>query len=370
MSELKELHQEAMNLAEQAEIAKLRGGNNVDELFHRAFEFEREAAEMLHWRLDAEPTRSVLYRSAASLALNCGQLRQAEQLICAALAGEPPNEIAEELRDLLEQVNFRRHLELRGWSLGNDEVQVSLAGKAVGYGIASSDQVVDRIQNFEKLVYRTAERKLGTKYREGGQPNKNVREDYGVFVSVPRAASFAVSLQIGLPKDQPALDLGILDELLACLELLQAADDELLHRRIADEPYYRNFIGLARQLAPDGKDISLVGITAARNGAQKNIELTRTRETISLVPQSLPSEQIEEQIIRVSGILKFADDTKRDMGQIRLVNNDGATSKIIVPEGMMDDIVRPLWKDEVEVLGFQRGKEIHLQDITRLKPRN
>jgi hypothetical protein len=47
-----------------------------------------------------------LHRSAAALALECGVLREAERLIAAALSGDPPNEIAEELRDLLEQVYF------------------------------------------------------------------------------------------------------------------------------------------------------------------------------------------------------------------------------------------------------------------------
>jgi hypothetical protein len=354
-----------MDLAEQAEIAKLRGEGDVAKLFSRAFELEQRAANMLVAKLDAEPTRSVLFRSAASLALNCGQLRQAEQLIATALSGEPPDEIANELRDLLEQVHFQRHLDLRGWNLEGDEIQVSIAGKAVGYGIASSNQVVDRIQNFEKLIYRTAERKLGAKYREKGQPGKKVREDYEIYVSVPRAASFAVSLQVGRTKDQTALDLGVLDELLTCLELFEAANDEELRHRIPDEPYYVNFVGLARQLAPDGEDVRLVGFTANRNGEQKKVALTRTRDTVSLRPQSPSLEDTGEQVVSVSGTLKYADNTKRT-GRIRLVSSDGKTYNVVVPEGMMDDIVRPLWNDEVEVVGVQRGKDIYLQDINRL----
>jgi hypothetical protein len=35
-------------------------------------------------------------------------LREAERLIAVALSGDPPDEIAEELRDLLEQVYFDR----------------------------------------------------------------------------------------------------------------------------------------------------------------------------------------------------------------------------------------------------------------------
>lgn len=366
MSDLKTLHREAMDLAEQAEIAKLRGEGDVVGLFGRAFEFERRAAAMLASQLDAEPTRSVLYRSAASLALTCGEFRQAEQLVATALSGEPPEEIAEELRNLLDQIHFQRHLDLRGWSLEREEIQFSMAGNAVGYGVASSEQFIERIQNFEKLIYRTAERQSGVKYREKGQPSKDIRESVGVLVSVPRAASFAVSLQVGLMKDQPTFDLGVLDELLTCLELFETNQDEQLQRRIPDTAYYTNFFGLARQIAPDGNDVNLVGLTALRGGEQRKLALTRTRDTVSLSPTALP-EQNEEQRVRVVGTLRYADDTKQSTRQIRLVSSDGEKHLIIVPEGMMDDIVRPLWGDEVEVRGVKRGKKIHLEDIFRLE---
>jgi hypothetical protein len=74
-----------------------------------AFEQERfsrgeaspTAANLVAEQLDFEPTRSVLHRSAASLAVECLQLREAERLIGQALAGNPPPDIADELRDLL-----------------------------------------------------------------------------------------------------------------------------------------------------------------------------------------------------------------------------------------------------------------------------
>jgi hypothetical protein len=43
----------------------------------------------------------VLHRSAASLAVECLQLREAERLIRRALAENPPLDIADELRNLL-----------------------------------------------------------------------------------------------------------------------------------------------------------------------------------------------------------------------------------------------------------------------------
>jgi hypothetical protein len=96
------LHNEAMDLAEAAALARLRhDGDSAASLSRRAFELERRAAGAYEGDISHEPTRSVLHRSAASLAIDCGEIREARRLITAGLSGNPPWEIAEELRDLL-----------------------------------------------------------------------------------------------------------------------------------------------------------------------------------------------------------------------------------------------------------------------------
>jgi hypothetical protein len=51
----------------------------------------------------------MLQRSAAVLALECGELREAERLIGRALAGNPPINIANEMWDLLgEEIYSQR----------------------------------------------------------------------------------------------------------------------------------------------------------------------------------------------------------------------------------------------------------------------
>ena len=73
MNKVQELHRAAMNLAEQADLAKLRGENRqVQNALRQALKLESEAAQMVADDLDSEPTRSVLHRSAASLAMECG----------------------------------------------------------------------------------------------------------------------------------------------------------------------------------------------------------------------------------------------------------------------------------------------------------
>jgi tetratricopeptide (TPR) repeat protein len=118
MSQMSDLHREAMALADEADRLRRQGNfPSAQEQLRRAFESERRAAEMSGAEMELEPTRSVLHRSAAALALECGEYREAERLIAAALAGNPPEQIAEELRDLLAQVYFDRPPRARRRSL-------------------------------------------------------------------------------------------------------------------------------------------------------------------------------------------------------------------------------------------------------------
>ena len=125
MSQIQDLHRQAMDLAEQADLKKLRGETaQVQELLQQALKLESEAAGMVANDITAEPTRSVLHRSAATLAVECGELSLAERLIARALAGAPPSGIAAELKDLFIQINLRNYLDRQGVTLTEDQLQL------------------------------------------------------------------------------------------------------------------------------------------------------------------------------------------------------------------------------------------------------
>ena len=114
MNQIQDLHKQAMDLAEMAQVAKLRNNSDLAaQLCRQAFEKERLAAELITNDLTAEPTRSILYRSAATLAIDCGEIHSAERLITVALSGNPPTEIAEELKDLFVQINIHKYFARR-----------------------------------------------------------------------------------------------------------------------------------------------------------------------------------------------------------------------------------------------------------------
>jgi DEAD/DEAH box helicase domain-containing protein len=103
------LHDEAMALTDQALVAQRRGDEaEARWFFSRALELETQAAESVPVAVEAEPTRSILFRSAATLALRCGMVEAATTLAQAGLEGDPPASIAAELRTLADATGGRR----------------------------------------------------------------------------------------------------------------------------------------------------------------------------------------------------------------------------------------------------------------------
>ena len=348
-----------MEYADEAFFARRKGQEDLaKDYFEKAFLAEKNAADQVA-DTDLEPTRSVLHRSAATLALDCGRVREAEILVSVALAGEPPHVIAEELRDLQEKVQFERHLELRGISLGDDQLQISFAGKAVGKGFAPKSAIFTRVSELEKLVDRTSARILDQEYSERISSPKTI----GFYISTPRAASFSLTLQIGIGANPRLPNFGddkqIIDELMICMDLLQRQKTQELNERIPDPAYYRNFVGLAKKIAPDGDEISLVGLTSVRSGAERRVSFSLQQEEIPELPKPEsvdPDIEVLDIKRSVSGNLLYADALKGNQN-VKLEEIDGKTWTILVPKGLMEDIVRPYWGMYVCVRGFRVKKK-------------
>jgi len=99
-----------MELTDLALLARKRGDRDVaHKYFYEAFLLERTAAEVFRGKPEFEPTRTILYRSAANLALDIGDSAEAERLAHMALTGNPPPELREELWSLLDQIRTLRH---------------------------------------------------------------------------------------------------------------------------------------------------------------------------------------------------------------------------------------------------------------------
>ncbi len=358
-----------MELADEAFFAKRRGNlDQAKKLIYEAFKEERTAAEHLRDYYSSEPSRSILYRSAASLALECGENREAEKLVALGLSGDPPPEIANELRHLFDEINFQKHLELNQISLSENEMQVSIAGNSVGYGITLSEIFIKKISDIEKLIIRTIERLSHHQFRERGPVKKEVAQT-GVYIAgAVRAGSVAVTLRIGQQLGLPGIG-GIasqaIDEVIDCIKLLDQGETESIRERIPEQNYYNNFVGLAKQIAPDGYKITTVGLTRTNHTGSRKVALRKIQKNIQLEYPEINLQKTLNQKgipVTVKGNLLFANALHKGETTIKLrAAKENYT--IIVPPGMMDDIVKPLWHREVSVSGLRYDKSISLQEI-------
>jgi len=105
VSDTRELHNRAMDLFELG-LLTARAGKSAESrrLFNEALERETAAADSVAADYELEPTRSILHRSAASMALRIGDVQKAKQYVEAGLAGNAPEDIREEMAVLREQI--------------------------------------------------------------------------------------------------------------------------------------------------------------------------------------------------------------------------------------------------------------------------
>lgn len=349
--ELKRIHRMAMEAVDRADIARRAGDPVAEQQFlGLALELETQAANMLVFAVTVEPTRSVLYRSAASIAMRTRNYREAERLIAHGLSGEPPEEIAEELRDLYEQVTFERHLELRGITLQEGEFQLTLSGPGIGLGMAPSEHAYQRLATMQKMIYRTAERVSNLPFRQKGAPATEIKDLYETYISMPRAASFALTVRLGVKNDVFGQQNTVVREVIQNLRLVQTDHLDTLHAAIRDEAYYNNFVALATELAPDGKDVTQVGISTET----ENVALQRTRDvvrkTINAHHDAPVDNGTEAEVSEITGTLHLVDGRGKD-DLVRLTDEQGGKWTVHVAPGLMDDVVAPNWRKQVRVTG-------------------
>ena len=106
MDSINQLHEEAMNMAENAFLAQQKGDKMAFvQLSKKAFLLEKEAALLLQNKLDAEPNRSVLFKSAAFLAFDAQEYQECRDMITYTLLGKPDNIIKAEMNQLFDEVS-------------------------------------------------------------------------------------------------------------------------------------------------------------------------------------------------------------------------------------------------------------------------
>ena len=135
------IHEEAMSFSDKAQIAQIEGADEskILDFLGKAFELEEKAAMLLRNEKEDLVTRTVLFRGAAVLALDCNKLSKAEKLIELGLSGEAPPQFADELRNLKRVVDERR-AEMRKVNLSLKQPQDSFTTTSIFHADGDSRQ--------------------------------------------------------------------------------------------------------------------------------------------------------------------------------------------------------------------------------------
>ena len=357
MSNIREIHRQAMEIADQAFIARRKG---LDEeaipLFQDAYQMEFEAAQ----QTTKEPSRSILYRSAATLAFHGQLLRESEKAIALGLSGNPNPETANELRELFERINFQRHLSLQGLQLNSSEIQMSIIGNAIAQGMARIEDVVARIEDVKRLIIRTAQR-INQKPFSKMAKSKDYG-NYSLFMSPPRVGSFAVTLHVGQPQQEvfPEIDdrESVIDEVIFNLSLLNENRIDELQNAIPEKPYFESFLGIAKNLAPDGDKVRMVGLTAFRRHKEISVDFSIVSKDIKVVMEEFledpNTEQESREEVQLTGELVIGDAISN---KIKVKDDKQKSHTIEVSEAIAEDVVRPYFGSRVVVDAIRLNKK-------------
>ncbi len=342
------LHSEAMELSDRSFVAR-RYGDREDYLRYTRMALEKEAAAAdLMSDEHIEPTRSVLHRSAATLAWRCAEYDKAKRLVYRALAGNPPVDIEFELNDLLGDIK----LALSSIHLSDKHIRLTLDGNDIAFGRAPAKLLATRILSIEDMLHVTANAPIPLYYDAVG------------------AASFFVDLTVSRESQQTLPGFDNFDELVEpliySLDLLNRGRLDALEEKITDPRQFGDFVKAARKLAPDGNSISSVNLQASIAGSVQAITFERSQDELSEIPlPDVPKEILKirptEKPVRKIGFLQRADGSDGSVCELH-TENDGIWI-IEVDEDIIHQILGKYWKRRVEVEGQRMKRTRSLKRI-------
>lgn len=362
--QIDQIHDSAMVKAQDAMVARFRGDETTSQaLYSEAFELEVKAASALIADYDYEPTRSVYFRSAANIALLLSQFREAERMAAFGLSGNPPAEIAEELREVYENANFQRHLELSGAILEDEQFEMTVVGNAVGHGFIDESVWTSRLDAMGKILARTIQRKNNCSFDD-----KSLAKEYRIAYGVPEAACYAMPFRLIRPNNtlfhKYATAREIVSEVFECLDLFETKGEEGVQAHIADEKFSNHFIALARAIGPDGKNVKQVGLINPAIRTEP-VALRTVRKGRKVSTQKHDTEPVQQEF---HGVLLFADKTRDNQkNTVKIKDSEGNLHQFLVPEELIDDIVKPLWGQSVSIWATIKKEKKTLVEIEAVK---
>ena len=366
MSKMLGHHTQAMDLAAQATIGfpmEPVDESRRRELFKQALASGLKAITELDKLEYHDLTYSVIHRSIAATALDCGEYQLAEQLAAKPIARGPHPSIVRELRDVMHKAEFQQRLEDEGLTLAMDEIEMSLDGPAVGNdGIISWSDWRRRISTVMDFMEKTVRK-------------ATIRPP--IFISRPRSSSFAVSIRLGSPiESHDAFENmdpvpAYIEKFMNSMSAVNQLDLQYLQTQFDDPNDRKSFLDTARGIAPDGKRVANVNFTQTRPSREtRTVAITKTVSDLprpaELRDTGHQKEEKEEETL--FGRLLFADGRDESKSQIRIVRGE-LDALINIPDDKdVYDIVEQMWNCDVAVVAGRFSGNLELKEIRLVQP--
>jgi len=330
-----------------------------------AYDIESRAAKMLYSETNMEPARSILFQSAANIAYEAEMHDEAHKMIYAALSGNPPQHIANNLNALQENIQFSKHLISENLEISKNTLNISIFGSTVGDGIVPYDAFKRKIDAVEKMLNRTIQRKKFPDTFVSDMMYK-IRRQFPIFVQALEPGCLSVALKLGLDESNESnvVDRDMLESAIAefatDIDLLNKDDFDALKTKINNDEYYKSITDIYKELLPDGTKIKGVNIVANVDETAIEIHITKTKqEMISLQTpledtDPILNAEIGSELV-LEGHLKMADSTKKEP-YVKLILSDDKEQKIFLDEATIDDVVSSYWDEYVAIKTLKKTK--------------
>jgi hypothetical protein len=350
---VKNLHEQAMSIAQSAMILRESGQYSAANLkYEEAFNVEKKAAFMVAKEKKSEPTRSILFRSAASLAYQAKLYVEASQMVGEGLSGYPPKRIFHELNLINEKIKSAIYNTENGLIPKSEGFVVHLVGNSIESGTIYCNDFLKRVEAMLKILQKTAIRLSGYSF--------STRKDILIpSFHAPTGGSFSIGVSVTV-RDVLVNPQNIIDEYLECFNLLENGNLDDLAKRIMSDEHISYFMSQSKMIAPDGDGVTNIDFI----GKRRSVSLSKTPEQISL---SITKNEIENNItefMEIEGILNFA--SKRRGESLGIEDKSGKNFDIVVNEGL-SEYVRNYFGCPVCVRGYGYDNKItRLDDIIKI----
>lgn len=340
---MRNIHRHAMKLVRRAD--SLIENNAVDKalrLYAAACQIEHFVAASLIKQKESEPTRSILYLSAASLAWRCKSYEKAERLVYEGLSGFPSPRTKVDLQRLLDDIHCRVEFASAVKSYEEGTIYTKVNGRSIGHGKIPLHLFAKYSDCVSGLILRIQDRLFHKSYESRNSRSK----EYVDNLLIPNivalgSGSFKFHIQMMPASNQLSIvhngvtPAKIVNEFMENLSLFNDEKFDELHTTIGDEAYYTNFISLIKQIAPDGESVR----TLSFSSKDKVIVFNKTSSDIKKLKVEMIGSQYVSVIPLISdveGVLNAADMDKMK-AVLKLSNRNKITLKV---KNGLEDIAR------------------------------